>query len=261
MLALLIPAAIVGTVLVSRKARAKSTDNDGVSDRDRPANTPDLPEPFASGRVDVRELALAAGAPSIWADFFAMTAYGESKLNTDVALGIRTGAPAWIQVNDSKSEAAAACKVYKKNIAWLKPCWPAAGYCFGSGGLFGMLPAAGIAAFKDDPAYRCVHPWSIFDPSAAIIYAEWFARRLQGWPNWTGTVLSMRAGWGNPSGMGKNPAAEKREKWAGHCQSVGLPPSFLDQQLPRWKPDPARETWAELGVDNGWLPEESRQVA
>lgn len=262
MLALLIPASIaVTTMIVSKKSRASAgQDSEDVVDADRGDQTdPNISNP--GGRtVDVRALAASAGAPAIWQDFFALTAYGESKFHHDVGLGIAEGAPPWADMNIRKTDAERACKSYKKNLKWLEPCWEKERYCFGSGGLFQNLPAPALAAFKDDPVYRCADPWSIFDPNPSMIYAAWFARRLQGWSNWDGTVLGMRAGWANPSTMHK-PTAAKREKWGRHCQSVGLAPSFLDEPLPRWRPKPARELWAAMGVTNDWLPEEMREVA
>jgi len=259
MLGLLIPVIAGGAaiVLVSRRASARGgADSDDITDGARDRDDVEIPDPpISAGRVDVRDLALRAGAPAEWADFFSMCSYGESKQRALVGLGIMAGAPAYVELNHSTGEAKAAARTYKRN-AWLKPCWKSDVYSFGSGGLFGMLPAAGIAAFKNDATYRCVHPWSIFDAAPSMVYAAWFARRLQGWSNWTGTVISMRAGWGNPSRMGKPPAAKKRAKWGDHCQSVGLPPSFLDKKLPAWKPAPAREIWAELGAGDSWLASE-----
>lgn len=250
----LVPAGLaLGTVaLLSRRASARPTNNSGdVIDIDH--RIPDRND-LEAGTVDVRALAAQAGAPSVWQDFFAMTAYGESRAHSLVGLGVVDGAPPFIHLNSSTAEAKAACAVYRKN-PWLEPCWPSSVYCFGSGGLFAMLPGAALAAFRDVPALKCAHPWSIFDSQASMIYAAWFARRLQGWSNWTGSVLSLRTGWGNPSAM-DHPSAAGRKKFAGHCEAVGLPASFLDQQLPRWKPAPAADLWVTMGVDPGWLPEE-----
>jgi hypothetical protein len=251
----LIPAGLlVGTfALVSRKARAAIPNDSGdVTDIDR-GDRPEVND-IPSGTVDVRALARAAGAPGPWPDFFAMTAYGESKAHALVGLGVTEGAPPFVHMNKSTQEAKAAALVFKKN-PWLAPCWSPAVYSFGSGGLFAMLPAAALAAFKTDPAMQCVHPWSIFDPSASMIYAAWFARRLQGWSNWDGTVLSLRTGWGNPSAMGRT-TAKGLAKFGAHCEAVGLPASFLDTKLPRWKPAPAGELWRTMGVDDGWLPDQ-----
>lgn len=264
MFAAIIPILALGTVatVIATRVHGKTppladdgdaADNVVRGDFDRGASV-EVPG-IKAKKVDVRQLAAMAGAPEIWQHFFAFTAFGESRMTTNVGLGIKLAAPPWVKMNASEKEAAAAAKSYKNNAKWLAGCAPAVQYGFGSGGLFALLPAAAIAAFKTDPVYRCVHPWSIFDPGPAMVYAAWFARRLQGWSNWTGTVASMRIGWGNPSAMGKTLSAKGRAKFTEHASSVGLPASFLDEQLPRWKPKPARELWVSVGADDGWLPE------
>lgn len=240
-----------GIVLASRPAR-------GSTDPDRGDNHVDFDDAQPS---DVATLAAAIGAPSVWQDFFTFTAYGESKMRPDVGLGILDGAPPWADINKSKSEARAARITYEKNLKWLEPCAPKALYSFGSGGLFAMLPAAALAAFKGDPIYNCTHPWSIFDPRASMIYGAHFADRLQGWSNWLGTVESTRVGWGNPSKMGKSASDKQRSRWAGHLAAVGLPTSFLQTKLPRWKPADAVDLWQATGVDNGWLPQAALEAA
>lgn len=255
----LIPAVgVVATSVVLARSRAAIKNASGdVHDAPSTPSRPEPTTPAAVTRINVRDLALAAGAPSDWADFFALTAQGESGMNPNVGLGIRSAAPPWIKLHDSEAEASASCKVFRKNESWLGPCWPSATYCWGSGGLFALFPASALAAFRDDAGYRCAHPWSIIDPSAAMIYAAWYARRLQGWSNWKGTVISTRMGWANPSAMGKAIPSAKRTKWGRHCREIGLPESFLDRALPRWKPAAATDLWRELGVDDGWFPEKA----
>lgn len=242
------PLLLLGGVAVV--ARKKKRDAEEPSKSDAPD---DLPEPLAEDRVDVRQLALSIGAPLVWADFFLLTAYGESRLNPAVGLGSQTGAPPWVKMNISANDAKASVRAYERNKDWLTDCWPRVSYSFGSGGLFQMFPANAISVFRDD-VLRCNHAWSIFDPVPSMIYAAWSARRLQQWSGWRGTVVSMRAGWMNPSVMDKAPSAAKRAKWEKHCAAVGLPPSFLDTQLPRWKPAPALELWSRFNLGSSWLP-------
>jgi hypothetical protein len=255
----IVPSLVVagGIVVAGRRARAGAPD-------DSPDITPRPTRPeleLDGGRIDVRALALSIGAPSVWADFFAFTSYGESKRRPDVGLGKQTGAPAWVPMNVSSAEAHASAVTYQNNITWLEPCWPRENYVFGSGGLFAMFPASALAAFKGNPLMRCNHPWSIFDPSPTMIYAAWFARRLQGWKNWLGTVESTRVGWGNPSGMGKPASAEQRKRWSNHLEAVGLPQDFLATKLPRWKPAPAEDLWSALDLGTGWLPPSMLEAA
>lgn len=261
MLPLVIAGVAVGSLLVASKVARAKTGTGMMIEDDRPDERPDF-EPAANDdgeHIDTRVLAQMVGAPAIWQDVFALIAYGESKGNDDVGLGQIEGAPVWARMNISANDAAAAARSYDRNESWLRPCWQPETYSFGSAGRFQMFPANGLAAFKGDAIYRCVHPWSLFSPGPSMIFAAWMARRLTQWPNYKGTVLSLRAGWASPTTMDK-PTQAKREKWMGHCQSVGLPPSFIDKKLPSWKPAPARDLWDELGIGDGWLPE-SMQVA
>lgn len=254
MLWLIPPIVIAGGILVvGRRARANGSADTGTGENDdRPDTEVDFPV-IETGRVDVRELALSIGAPSIWADFFDVTAYGESGGNPNVGLGIKAGAPSWAKMNISQPDANASARAYDRSKGWLQRCWTPEAYSFGSGGLFQMFAANALAAFKTDPIYSCNHPWSIFDPRPAMIYAAWMAYRLQQWKQWLGTVQSMRMAWANPSKMGEPPTAAKRAKWERHCDARGLPASFLDERLPRWKPKPARELWDRFELGASWL--------
>lgn len=256
MIVLLIPLAFAGATGVLALSRKKPTNNSGstVDVNHGHGARPDIASAtHPKGAINVRALAARAGAPAIWQDFFEFTAFGESGLRTAVGLGSSAGAPPWAEMHTSKGEVAASVKGYNNNEAWLKPCWPKGAYTFGSGGLFALLPSSALSALKGTP-YACAHPWSIFDPSAAMIYAAGYAHRIQGWSNYQSTVLSMRVGWGNPSAMGKTPDPKKVAKWGDHCEAVGLSRSFLDETLPAWTPPPADELWSTMGVDNGWLP-------
>ncbi len=256
MLGLLIPIALAGTVImVSRKSRAANGAVDGDRRTDSDFDAPSIPT-----SMDTRDLVAAAGGSAIWQDMFALISYGESKHRDDVARGIVAGTPPWVHVNVSKPDAAAAASAYNRNAKWLQPCWPRVNYVAASYGRYQMFPASGLAAFKASDIYKCLHPWSLFDPIPSTIMAVWMARRLQAWDNWDGTVAGMRAGWADPSSM-HNPTAAKLEKWGGHCQEIGLPPSFLKQQLPRWKPAPAVELYHSMGGDPLWLPEAFQEVA
>lgn len=214
------------------------------------------PKPNQGGLSRVRQLAIAAGAPKAWQDFFLLVARGESGGNNLVGLGIAKDYPPYADRNHSDAEAKAAARAYKKSTELHGCPWPAGLYSFGSGGYFGLLPAYGLAAFEDDAELRCLHPWSVFDGPLSMVMAVKFARRLTGWSSWDGTVLSLRVGWGDPSSMDDSELlASKRAKFEEHCRDIGLPESFLDERLPHWKPASARELVNRVGAQpQGWLP-------
>lgn len=270
MIGIIIPIAALATVAtfsVVARAKGKSAspsgdDDDGdLSNRDRDVDPPD-PHPAVGTLVEraehVRQLAFMVGAPPIWADMLALIARGESGGNPVKMLGIKAGAPTWASGGGSssveKTEAAAAKAVYNSGVKYVKGCtWSPEVYCFGSAGLYAMLPMAGIKAFWGDPILRCLHPWSTFDEKIGTIMAAHFADRLQKRKGYQGTVASLRRGWGLPGGMANVPA-DKLAKWRGHAQDIGLPPSFLDAELPRWKPIPAPDMFAAISADKSWLP-------
>jgi hypothetical protein len=211
--------------------------------------------PSADGASAVRAAAIAIGAPVPWQDFFVLVASRESKFHIAVGLGAKTNAPTWVEMHHSAGEASAALKAYDNNANDLIGCWPRAAYGFGSGGWYGMLPANALAAFESDATLRCLHPWTVFDPTISTIMAAWFARRLSRWKNWDGTVISLRVGWGNPSDMGDPAIRElKRDGYVQDCARAGLPHTILDSKLPDWKPAPAATLFDQLGADRGWLP-------
>lgn len=255
MFGLLLAAALATTfaVVVGKSSKPKGDDGDGTEPKGD--EHPSL-EPKAVNAADVRQHAILVGAPLKWQEFFLLVAQGESGFRSDVGLGVQTDAPPWVDMNSSTAEAKAAERAYERNVETFAGCWPKAAYGFGSGGWYGMLPANGIIAFKNDTELKCLHPWVVFDPKISTIMAAWFARRLQGWKNWDGTVLSLRVGWGAPEKMGDaDYLADKRSKFAQDCVKAGLPASFLDEKLPNWKPNPATELFNNLGGDRGWLPE------
>lgn len=256
MLAVLLPLSIIGTtVLVSRKSRAANGKVDGGASSDI-----EFPEPIVPTSLDTRSIVAAANAPEIYQDLFALIAYGESKGRDDVARGIEKGTPPWAEVNIATADAKAAKAAYQRNIEWLKPCWDAQFYTAASYGRYQMFPASALAAFRSSAIFKCLHPWSLFDPIPSTIMAIWMCRRLQGWDNYDGRVVTMRAAWANPTTM-HEPSAAKIDKWRGHCQAVGLPPSFLDKKLPPWKPAPAVELFDRMGGDPIWLPESMQAEA
>lgn len=79
-----------------------------------------------------------------------------------------------LSVNDSRTEAAAACSLYKGNWRYKKNPYPAKRFCFGSGGWYGFLPATGLAG----EFFRNADPYLVFDPVASTVMLADFARRV-----------------------------------------------------------------------------------
>lgn len=253
-------ALVASSVLRGRSPKSDRPPGD-VLDIDRGDRNDIDVGPPDDGNLSTAELAAMVGAPAIWQDVFSLISHGESNDRDDVARGVKYGAPDWAHVNVDDDDARAAATSYDRNVEWLRPCWTRTVYVFGSAGRFQMFPAAALAAFRNDPQLRCVHPWALFDGRASMICAAWMAYRLQQWKNYRHTVLSMRAAWANPSTMHK-PTQQRHDKWAGHAQEIGLGASFVDRELPDWEPAPASKLWDSImGLDSEWLPEQKRNAA
>jgi hypothetical protein len=223
---------------------------------DSPGEAPDdLPGPSTNthGLELVRQLAITVGAPKAWQDFFVLVAQRESRGNPNVGRGTTYGAPSWVKISESKH--GAAVTAYKSHEDEYSKCWPAPGYEFGSGGLYAMLPGYALWAFAGTELI-CLHPWVVFNPTISTIMAAHFAHRLTKWPSYKGTVISLRAGWGDPSKMGDTEyLATRRAKYRADAVKAGLDPDFVDSKLPSWKPLDAEVLFDALGADRGWLPE------
>lgn len=174
-----------------------------------------------TNRKDVEAYLSAAGLPDVWVRFFTFVAAGESGFSVKAK-------------NDSPGEARAAGIAYKRNAEKLKHCGFAAGaYTFGSGGWFGLLPAN--AAMNLPKELRCHEPGAIvFVPQLAVPAAVGMARGLMRWPQWQGTVLSLRAGWGWPAKMGDpERLAARRPVYERRAAKLGYPPGYSDTVLPK----------------------------
>lgn len=245
--------------------RARALPSSGVTDgddakRDREPDVVPTPAegPMGERLEHVRQLAFQCGCPPEWAELFTLVARGESGGDTKRMLGIPTGAPPWAKGGGSskveKLEAKAACDVFATGKKHVGDCgWNPTDYCFGSGGLFAMLPMSGLKAFWSDPLLRCLHPWSVFDERIAMVMAYQFAWRLTQRAGYKGTVVSLRRGWGIPGDMGNIPPA-KREKWGQHAQDIGHAPSWLDSKLPPLTKLSATTQFAAMMASPDWLP-------
>jgi hypothetical protein len=179
--------------------------------------------------------------------FLILVARGESGWNPLVGLGDPSLFPAGTKPNTKASagaqenEARAARVAFERHAADFEACGighSEQDFGFGSGGWFGMLPANGIWQLRDTP-FRCWPPAAVFDPARALTMAIAFARGLQGWDGFKAnpTVYNLRAGWGIPTSMGNNVAAERIAKYRKHAQESGLPSSFVDETIAHFPGD------------------------
>lgn len=239
--------ALVPVFALASKAKAK----DGTTHVD-----PNLPPPTTNGSLElVRQYAIFVGAPKPWQDFFVLVAQRESKGHADVGAGKRDGAPSWAKIYTETGTPKVAASAYEANKDMFAGCpWPRAGYVFGTGGFFAMFPAYGLEAFRGS-VLACLHPWVVFDPLISMIMAVHFAQRLTKWPTYQGTVLSLRAGWGNPSKMGDaSYLSSRRAKYRADAVKAGIDPSFVDSDLPPWTPLSGPALFEALNANRGWLP-------
>lgn len=193
-----------------------------------------MPEPIGGGQEELRYLMEWAFLDPQWMAFLECQAKRESGFNNFRGLGLPELFPEWAKPTDTnfqtqQNEADAAAKGYERN-KYLHDCpWPRSRYVFGSGGWFGLLPATGVAVFRNT-RYACIDPWSVFDPPASLVMAMGYADGLQNWkgfkkePTW----LNLRVGWGNPSKMG-NPSsmANVESKFGDRLESLGYPRSLM----------------------------------
>jgi len=79
-----------------------------------------------------------------------------------------------LAINDSASERAAACNLWKGNWHYENSSYGQADFCIGSGGLYGFLPATGLAP----KAFNNQNPRLIFDPAASTAMFTGFVEAI-----------------------------------------------------------------------------------
>jgi hypothetical protein len=212
--------------------------------------------PQQAGLNQLRALASQAGLGEQHTQFLALVAKGESGLNNLRGLGIPDRfPPGTIPTKNAGqlgvNEARAAERAYASIRDRFPGCpWPAADYGFGSGGWFAFLPAYALAQFPKGSPLRCLPPAAVFDPVASFCMAIGFARGLQGWSQFkvVPTVLNLRGMWGRPSQGGKPERLQKiRGFYQNQARAIGLPGSFVDQQIARFPGWNLEELYYRLG--------------
>jgi len=166
-------------------------------------------------------------------------------------------------VNDSDSEAAAACRGYRRKADTLfaNNPYPEQDWCWGSGGWFGFLPSSALAA----EGFHDLDPYLVLDPEAQVAMFAAFVRRVA--RNWFGKLPPEERNWltirrfmaGNTVGLdwqeekvlksdtdGIPRARKTRERFVKSLKQVGVNPSFMYQRV-RIKDWPgAVQLWGKL---------------
>jgi hypothetical protein len=179
-----------------------------------------LDVPRVPVKVDqLRALLADAGAPPDWQRVMPAIAARESNFSPSAR-------------NTSQGEAKAAKIAYERNREKFAQCgFPESRYTFGSGGLWGLLPASALAGLPP-----CTDPLeAVFDPILSTRAALAYAQRLQRWgsyrvaPSWA----QISRGWAAPTLMDGTPAvlvARIDRDWRKHLQRIGLPASTADER-------------------------------
>lgn len=201
--------------------------------------------PDAGGLQDMRAIMEAAALPEDWQIFLAAVAWGESRWNSDVALGPNDhpGRPPWCRPSRASeslqhTEAAAARELYESNRSrFAGSPWPAERYTFGSGGYLGLLPPVGIInGFYATPEWiPQIDPWDVCDPVVSVVMGVGLARGLSRWDAFRkggGTWLVLRVGWGRPGSMSSASKQQAmRAKFGEALDALGVSRSFMDRKV------------------------------
>jgi len=152
----------------------------GDEDRDGPV---DIPASLTFGEVRglVQAMSEAVGLDAVWTAFMEAAALGESGFNPVAARGSQVGAPSWAKVYSDPNEALAAQRAYNRNSERYGECTSSnverQRYQFGSGGLWALLPANGLAGFWGTEL-ECMSPWAVFEPAPAFVMSLEMNRRI-----------------------------------------------------------------------------------
>lgn len=185
-------------------------------------------------QVWIREMAATLGLDNSWVAFLEAAALGESGFNPYAYRGVALGAPTWGDKHASNAEASGAKRAFERHPGRFAACgWPVHNYTFGSGGLWAILPANGLAAFVGTDRL-CMSPWAIFDGRAAIVMILEYCRRLMGWdgfqkePTWANLRVGMRAAtyMGRPDEIERQ--RTKKNKLGDRLEQLGYDRAFAD---------------------------------
>ena len=193
-----------------------------------------MPEPKGPRQEALRRAIAVAAVPDAWIRFLEQTSKREANFNPRAA-------------NRRDSEAAASLKMAERNKVKLNALGSSyEAWGFGSGGLFGQMPAA--AAIKGGK-YRFpkrflanLGPNLVFNPGVSIAAALSYFDGLMKWKNFQGSWASLDAGSGNPSNMSKESKLRSHtEHMNERAEGLGWEPGWpMDTVPPLGRLTPAR---------------------
>jgi len=196
------------------------------------------PNPGGETQALIRDMAAALGLDASWSVFLEAAAMGESGLNPLVGRGIKVGAPSWVTIYASSGEAKAAARAYDRNRDRYFDCGWGERFTFGSGGLWGLIPANALIAFEG-LSESCADPWAVFQPAPALVMFVEMCRRLMAYSEFSlvPTWGNLRVGGRGARRMGKPEELERQRhgenKLGDRLEQLGYNRSMVDELVTR----------------------------
>ena len=153
------------------------------------------------------------GAPTELRTLAALQRYTESRGNPKAGLGQLELFPSWAQPRNAPrsqqvAESEAAMHAYERNRdAYKESPYPRRMWIFGSGGLYGLIPADALAPFRNTDALRLgkVTPYDVFNRWRSTVLFVDYVRRLTQRPEFRAmreqdrNTLALKRGLAKPS--------------------------------------------------------------
>lgn len=190
-------------------------------------------------RDEVRGFVAELELPSSWATFLLAYAHHESRWKPLVALGDveLSEVPDDVKLNTGPvgtAEAKAGLKSWDRNNKFYGTCaWSKNRYAY-SGGLYGLLPAVGLYAFRKTQDV-CIDPWAVFDVRVSTVMIVDYMWRTR-W-NFKGAFEGGGGTWralnraGGAPGFMDNIREGTERRWERALKALGVPVSWGDQRV------------------------------
>lgn len=195
------------------------------------------------GAEEIVELAKRAQLSDDWTTFLLAKSYVETggTFKPLLARGRKQGTPANVKVNIDNAEQNAAKRAYDRLTEQGRlavDLWPENSWTFGSGGLFGLIPASTIVGtYEKTPLIndrKVADPWTVFEPDHAVFLAIDYTRRLMKWAGYKSdpTWGNVYKGWKQPSNMGKDNDTTRRsvEAFRSALIAIGANPNLVNKR-------------------------------